>query len=141
MHPSPLAPGLSSLFLIIIWHVLNIPLVCHNYPGNIHFRRSIFVWGGTGTDKACGTLLPLIQMILHIMGGFRYVEKQSVYTLDGSHDFWSIFPNIYTVTLCATPYQNSNPCSPLTHVHFQDPYLISITFLFSIITLTLDSVL
>ena len=32
------------------------------------------------------------------------------------------------------------PCSPLTHVRFQDPYFISVTFLFSILTLTLDLV-
>ena len=46
----------------------------------------------------------------------------------------------YHVTLHATPYWNSDPCSPLTHVHFQDLYLISITFLFSILTSNLDSV-
>ena len=44
------------------------------------------------------------------------------------------------ITLCATPYRNSNPCSPLTHVHFQDPYFVSITFLFSILTSNHDSV-
>ena len=32
------------------------------------------------------------------------------------------------------------PCSPLTHFRFQDPYFVSITFLFSILTLTLDSI-
>ena len=45
------------------------------------------------------------------------------------------------VTLCATPYRNSNPCSPLFHVHFQDTYFVSITSLFSILTLTLDPIL
>ena len=46
-----------------------------------------------------------------------------------------------SVTLHATLYWNSNLCSPLTHVYFQDPCFISITFLFSILTLTLDSIL
>ena len=46
-----------------------------------------------------------------------------------------------TVILCATPYRNSDPGSPFTHVHFQDPCFVSVTFLFSILTLTLDSVL
>ena len=44
------------------------------------------------------------------------------------------------VTLHATLYQNSDPCSPSTNVHFQDPYFVSITFLFSILTSNLDSI-
>ena len=76
-------------------HALNIPLTYYNYPGNIHLGRSIFVWGGTGTDKACGTLFPPIQMTLHIKGGSRYMGKHFVSTLDGPHNLWSIFPNIY----------------------------------------------
>ena len=43
------------------------------------------------------------------------------------------------VTLHATLYWNSDPCSLSTHVHFQDPDFISITFLFSILTSNLDS--
>ena len=50
-------------------------------------------------------------------------------------EFW---PN---VTLHATLYPNSNSCSPLTHVRFQDPYFIFIAFLLSILTSTLDSIL
>ena len=49
-----------------------------------------------------------------------------------------------TMADCYTPCNtdwNSNSYSPLTHVHFQDSCFISITFLFSILTLTLDSVL
>ena len=56
---------------------------------------------------------------------------------------WHIDPlgiSVACVTLHATLYRNSNPCSPLTHVCFQDPYFISITFLFSILTLKLDSI-
>ena len=48
--------------------------------------------------------------------------------------------NWHNVTLRATLYRNSNPYSPSTHVRFQDPYFVSITFLFSILTLNLDSI-
>ena len=92
---SPLAPGLLSLFLIIPWHVLNVPLMCHNYPGDIHLGKSTPVQGGTGADKACGTLFSLIQIILHVKGDFIYMGKHTESTLDGPHDLWSIFPNIY----------------------------------------------
>ena len=47
------------------------------------------------------------------------------------------FNEIYSptiVTLCATPYQNSDFTSPLSHSHFQDPCSISITFLFLVLT-------
>ena len=91
----PLAPGLLSLFLIIPWHVLNVPLMCHNYPGNTHLGRSIFVWGGTGADKTCGTLFPLIQIILHLKGDSIHMGKHPESTLDGPHNLWSIFLNIY----------------------------------------------
>ena len=45
------------------------------------------------------------------------------------------------VTICATLYRNSNPYFPSSHIHFQDPCFVSITFLFPILTLTLWSVL
>ena len=95
IHPSPLAPGLLSLFLVIPCHTLNIPLLCHNHPGSNHLGGSILVWEGTGTDKACGTLFPLIQITLHVKGGSGHMGKYSLSTLDGPYNLWSIFLNIY----------------------------------------------
>ena len=91
-----MALGHSSLFRITLWHVSKILLTYHNYPSNVHFGRGIFVWGGTGTDKACATFFPPIQIMLHVNEDFRYMGKHSLCTLDGPHDLWSIFLNIYT---------------------------------------------
>ena len=52
-----------------------------------------------------------------------------------------LIAHILIVTLHAILYWNTNPCSPLSHFCFQGPCFISVTFLFSIITLTLDSIL
>ena len=94
-HLFPLDPGLLSLFTIISWHVLKIPLMCHNYPGNIHLRRSTPVQRGTGADKACEALFPLIQIILHIKGDSIHIGTHPETMLDRPHNLWSIFLNIY----------------------------------------------
>ena len=86
MELSPLAPGLSSLFMIVPWHVLNIPLTRHDYPGNIHLGRNTPVQGGTGGDKACRTSFSLIQIMLRIKGDSIHMGKHPESTLDGPHN-------------------------------------------------------
>ena len=67
----------------------------YNNPGNVHLGKSTPVQGGTGADKLCETLFPLIQIILHIKGDSIHMRKHPESTLDGPHDLWSIFLNIY----------------------------------------------
>ena len=94
LHLSPLALGLLSLLRTIPCHIQSIPFMYHNYLGNIHHRMNIFVWGGTGRDKACGTLSLLILIILHIKKDSMYMGKRLELTLD-RYILWSIFPSIY----------------------------------------------
>ena len=56
---------------------------------------NIFVWGGTGRDKACGTLSLLIRIILHVKKDTIYMGKHPEPTLGGLYDLWSIFLSIY----------------------------------------------
>ena len=97
LHLSPLALGLLSLFLNIPWHIQNIPFMCYDYLGNIHHGMNMFIWGGTGGDKACGTLPLLVRIILYVRKDSIYMGKHLELTLDRIYILWSIFLSIYAL--------------------------------------------
>ena len=64
-------------------------------PGGVWVRVLVRCYTERNTDKACEILSQLIRIILHVKKDSVNMGKHTESTLDGPHNLWSIFLNIY----------------------------------------------